>query len=192
MKCITLLVLLFAVAIFAQPTKPTWPKAFSASVEVDFWGEERRPHHLRWFYDQTENKDRIDGVHRWHDEYYLARTIFNHAIGKEYTVFRQMEYVTCIYRDINSTLPKPNFDNVEYRGTALIDYRTAYRWREHVDRVTLEYYDDAATREPLRIDVADERRGFVVTWKFRGVDACAQDPSVFVISPEIQAICNAV
>eukprot|EP01121_Diplochlamys_sp_Union-15-3_P006352 TRINITY_DN16848_c0_g1_i1.p1 TRINITY_DN16848_c0_g1~~TRINITY_DN16848_c0_g1_i1.p1 ORF type:complete len:197 (-),score=38.18 TRINITY_DN16848_c0_g1_i1:34-624(-) len=192
-KLVALFLILFSASVLAQnPSKPVWPKEFSTGVEVDEWNGRREPHFLRWFYSVTVNKDRFDGVGVWRDEYYYNRVVFDHVQQKEYFVVHQPELVACFVMAINTTLPKPNFENVEYRGTELIDYQLAYRWRENIpDRgITFEYYDSVASREPLRIDVIDERRRTSNTWKFRGFDACTQSPDVFNISPEIQAICN--
>eukprot|EP01121_Diplochlamys_sp_Union-15-3_P015727 TRINITY_DN524_c0_g1_i4.p1 TRINITY_DN524_c0_g1~~TRINITY_DN524_c0_g1_i4.p1 ORF type:complete len:200 (-),score=40.71 TRINITY_DN524_c0_g1_i4:13-612(-) len=193
MKFGLLFIVLFAVSVLSQtPTKPVWPKAFSTSVEVDEWNGQRRPHFFRWFYDQSQQKDRFDGVTFWLDEAYFSVTIFDHKAGKEWRIFYQREFTTCYQRSINGTLPVPPLDDVEYRGVALIDYQAAYQWRERIPDVgiTFEYFDNVISREPVRIDVRDERRGITQTWKFRSFDACIQDSSIFELPQNVQDSCN--
>jgi hypothetical protein len=46
----------------ANPTNPSWPPAFSASVLAISNDFEQGPRFFRWFYSQTANMDRMDGM----------------------------------------------------------------------------------------------------------------------------------
>lgn len=71
---VTLLLVLAAVAIAlaANPTAPKWPGAFSASVMAT-GGVGQPPRFFRWFYSDTIDKGRFDGMGYWNDEMVLHR-----------------------------------------------------------------------------------------------------------------------
>jgi len=195
MKVILLLLLVVVLALAQTPSKPTWPRRWSASVRVVGWDHlHTRDHFFRWFYDAAENKDRIDGLGYFQDELYFAARIFDHAKDRRYEVYYQQETVVCFTRPINGSLPKPTFDDARYIGKAIDDYVPVYHWIEtsRDSRFTFQYYDTQDTRKPLRMYFADNRDRRAVTFYFHEFDTCNQDPNIFVIPAEILAQCNAI
>eukprot|EP01120_Amphizonella_sp_Union-15-10_P005978 TRINITY_DN184_c0_g2_i3.p1 TRINITY_DN184_c0_g2~~TRINITY_DN184_c0_g2_i3.p1 ORF type:complete len:200 (-),score=27.82 TRINITY_DN184_c0_g2_i3:45-644(-) len=185
---------LLSVAIAQQPSRPVWPTAFSASVEhrrhEPF--ERHEPRFHRFYYDSVKNKDKITGIEEWHAEYYWTERIFDHNIQREYTVYLQRGSSVCFYRSINTTLPKPNFANVNYIGQSLINYEPVYHWIE-TDRtrgITFQYFETVKYREPKRIEVSHDREGRSETWNFFEFDSCPQDPELFDLPAAVRNTCN--
>ena len=89
------------------------------------------------------NKDRLDGIVRYADEFYFASLYFDHSKATEYHVFYQESTAVCYTSKINTTLPKPNFNNLNYIGKALLDYVPVYHWYEENRQrdLTFQVYD---------------------------------------------------
>jgi len=194
MKAVVLALLAcFVAVVLAQtPPKPDWPAGWSATVQVER-SDEREPYFFRWFWDQSQQKDRIDGLHRWHDELYWGRRIFDHPAKEEISIFYQEGLVNCITRPINQTLPKPNFAQLEYRGTAVLFYTPVYHWyfRDIIRGHTYQVYDRQDNREIVRVDVQDERARRSEQYTFFEYDVGLQDPELFKIPSLIADICKA-
>eukprot|EP01120_Amphizonella_sp_Union-15-10_P009957 TRINITY_DN388_c0_g1_i8.p1 TRINITY_DN388_c0_g1~~TRINITY_DN388_c0_g1_i8.p1 ORF type:complete len:197 (-),score=22.61 TRINITY_DN388_c0_g1_i8:50-640(-) len=184
---------LLVLAVVSQtPTQPIWPRYFSASVAQHHYNNREPPRFFRWFYDSAKNKDRFDGVVDFADERIWAQAIFDHTIQRETVVFFQQSTVSCYYRSINSTLPKPNLTNLQYIGVALIDDLPVYHWIEN-DRtrgVTFQYYETIRYREPKRIDVSSDREDRSETWLFYEFNVCSQDPELYDVPAFIRATCT--
>jgi len=193
MKIANIIALLF-VTIYAQK-KPVWPKQFSTSVTIHGWGgEEHRDHFFRWFYDQTQNKDRLSGPQRWLDEWYFSTSIFDHTAKKEWRVYYQEQLFTCFVGPLNTTLPVPNFDAATFIGKAEMDYLIVDHWieRSHDGRVVHQIYDRADNLTPVRLDRAEPMLGRAQTFKFHEWDLAPQDPDVFQLPAAVLANCNTV
>jgi len=152
----------------------------------------RPPAFFRWFWDTTQNKDRLDGVIEFQRRHHFAEMYFDHPKGTEYDVLWQNETAVCFTKPINTTIPKINFGPFEFIGKALVDYAPAYHWYYH-DRENghvYQVYDTQDTRQLLRIDIANERRREAVVWTFFEMDVGPQDPLVFTINPAILATCK--
>jgi len=193
MKAVLIVVLIALCAFaYAQPPKPVWVNAFSATVSGHRTGEPH-PHFFRWFYDFRANKDRFDGVVRWHDEPWFTEVIYDHSKKVEYAIFREPATIVCITNTLNRTIPRPNFQNVVYFGTAIVNYVPAYVWYENdtARRISFFVYDDQVTRRVLRMDVDDRDRHVSESWTFLEFDAGPQDPNLFVVPANILAQCTA-
>eukprot|EP01119_Soliformovum_irregulare_P010964 TRINITY_DN270_c0_g1_i3.p1 TRINITY_DN270_c0_g1~~TRINITY_DN270_c0_g1_i3.p1 ORF type:complete len:209 (+),score=63.12 TRINITY_DN270_c0_g1_i3:131-757(+) len=180
----------------ADPPKPTWPKDFSASLDVQNWNthERIRNRHgfYRWFYSSARNMDRIDGLVDFGGELVVSNQFFDHAAKKHYAVFYQADLATCFIVHLNRTLPHPNFDNVRYAGKAVFDYETVNHWfAENRERThTINYYDTEAERLPARMDWHDAQRGETAIIKFREFDEGTQGEHIFTIPEEVLRSCN--
>eukprot|EP01120_Amphizonella_sp_Union-15-10_P006118 TRINITY_DN1918_c0_g1_i1.p1 TRINITY_DN1918_c0_g1~~TRINITY_DN1918_c0_g1_i1.p1 ORF type:complete len:205 (+),score=36.43 TRINITY_DN1918_c0_g1_i1:51-665(+) len=202
MKQLLVLLSFFVIAVLSQtpisptsspnPTIPKWPYYFSASVVAHSNNREEPPRFARWFYDSVKNKDRLDSISEWHSELYWTERIFDHSIQREYMIFFQQGSVSCYYRSINTTLPKPNFSNFVYIGRALIDEVPVYHWidNDRTNGITIQYYEDIKYREPKRIDLANDRERRSETWIFYEFDTCSQDPELFDVPAFIRSSCN--
>jgi len=188
---IVLLVCVFATVAWAQtPSKPVFPPQFSATIT---WSHQMGPPIFgRWFYSQSVNKDRFDGMAEWNGERYFAERIFDATSGFEYDIFYQDNYAACVYRKINGSLPHPNLQAFNYVGKALVGYTPVYVWtfNDTAQRVLLRYEDTEDERAPRRFDVDIERFHQATTIEFFEFDAGPQDPELFVIPPEILQNCN--
>jgi len=192
MKIVIVIALLVAVALAQQ--KPVWPKAASASIFLEGWGEDRpeERHFFRWFYDQAAGKERLDGIQFHLGERYWTETIIDTITKREYFVVYQGNLVTCYNRPHNRSLPNPNFDNARFIGKAEIDYRVVNHWTERSPegRDISQIYDRADNGEIVRID--DHRRERVLIVHFHEFDAGTQDSALFVLPDDVKAICNTV
>jgi len=190
---VAIILALLVVAVFAQ-TKPIWPTAASASLFVEGWSD--RPedrHYFRWFYDETAKKERIEGPQRHLGEFYWTESILDTALEKQWFVVHQPGLVICYVGKTNRTLPHPNFANIRFIGKTVINYRVADQWTEQRDnRDFAQIYDREDNGEILRIDVNDPRVGHTVKFHFNEFNAGTQDPSLWVLPADIQAICTDV
>jgi len=192
-KVILALLVCFFVAVLAQspPPKPDWPAAWSATVMVER-SDDVIPHFYRWFWDMSQNKDRLDGLVKFRDEFYFAELIFDHTAKKAYEIFYQDDVVNCFSKPLNTTLPKPNFGGLIFRGNAMINFIPAYHWsfNNQINGHHYQVYDRQDSRELLRIDFDDTRKRRQETWNFFEFDVGLQDPTLFKIPDPIMAICN--
>eukprot|EP01121_Diplochlamys_sp_Union-15-3_P010873 TRINITY_DN309_c0_g1_i1.p1 TRINITY_DN309_c0_g1~~TRINITY_DN309_c0_g1_i1.p1 ORF type:complete len:193 (-),score=40.00 TRINITY_DN309_c0_g1_i1:52-630(-) len=190
----TLLIALAILAVAFAQTKPTWPSYFSATVEISHRDRLEPPRFHRWYYDSVQNKDKFNGVEEYRGERYYAERIFDHKAQKEWALFFQRDSVLCLTRSINWTLPKPNFNNFEFIGKALIDDQPVNHWIDN-DRQReriYQYFDLISNGNPKRIDVDDRRERRSETWIFHEFDACPQDPNLYTVPKVIEATCNPV
>ena len=135
--------------------------------------------------------DRFDGLTDWKGEEYFAEVIIDHKSQTQTNVYYDRESVVCFKHANNRTIPRPNFDDFEYRGLALIDYNVVLHWAERVrGDIFVEYFEAQTGRFPVQFNVHDLRRENVVTWRFMEFDAAPQDPSLFTLPSAINAVCN--
>jgi len=153
---------------------------------------EREGHFFRWFWDRTLNKDRIDGIQQFKDEFYFAEIVFDHAGGKEYRVYYQPGAINCFEHPINGSLPKPTFAQFNYIGKAIVNYQPAYHWiyEDKLRGRIFALYDRQDNREILRIDIDDTVRRRSESWVFFEYQVGAQNKEIFEINPLILAQCN--
>jgi hypothetical protein len=197
MKAVVLAAVLcvcFVAALSADvklPLKPLWPDAFSSTVAVRRT-REFRPSFFRWFYDSQQMKDRIDGIVRFQDEFYFATLYFDHPKAMMYSVFYQESTAVCFTSKINTTLPKPNFNNLNYVGKALIDLTPSYHWfvEDRLRDLTFQVYDRQDNREVLRIDFDNGRRERAESWTFLELDIGSQGTEIFQVPANILAQCT--
>jgi len=183
------------ITVWSQtPTKPVWPKAASASLFIEGWGEERRERiFVRWFYDETAGKERLDGTQRFEGELYFTNTILDATTQKEWFVVHQPGLVSCWVGAWNHSLPHPNFDNARFAGKAEIDYRVVNHWIERGPdgRDISQIYDRADNGQIVRIDFEDRRRR-ALSVHFHEFNAGTQDPSLWDLPAQIKNICNQI
>jgi len=175
----------------AIPLKPLWPKAFAASVAIQK-SDDPMPGFFRWFWDEAQNKDRIDGLVTFQGERYFAEIIFDHPNGREYNIFYQGGLVVCLMNKINTTIPKPNFDNMEFIGKAIVGFEAANHWfvEDRAKGFTFQIYDSQATRRVLRFDIDDGRRHRAESWTFFEFDEGPQSKELFEIPSAIKSQCT--
>jgi len=171
-----------------------WPNAASASVFVHGWERRDDRHFIRYFFDTTLGKERIDGPRMHNGEMYFTTTILNTATMREYFIIHQGSLVECYERASNASIPHPDFKRARYIGKAEIDNVIVDHWieRDHMGRDHLQIFDRADNGYIVRTDWDDGRRGHAVTFQFHEWDVAAQDPNMFVVNPNILAICNSV
>jgi len=115
------------------------------------------------------------------------------VLSIQWFVVYQPGLVICNVGKTNRTLPHPNFANARYVGKAEINYRVVDHWVERAqNRDFSQIYDRNDNKEIVRIDIDDPRIGHAVTFHFNEFDAGSQDPSLWVLPPEIVAICNQI
>jgi len=194
MKIILFVALLISLCLAQAPVKPLWPAAASTSIFVENFERRETRHFLRYMYDQTQGKERIDGPREWLGEWYWTVTILNTQTKREYFIIYQEDLVECYDRPSNYTIPKPNFDNLRYVGKAEIDLVVADHWMERSPsgRDVLSFFDNANDHYLMRTDFDDERRGHVVIFRFHEWNAHSQDPNLFMVPANILPICNAI
>lgn len=213
-----------AVTLSQKPSPPQWPSAFSATVAshrsdrrhpgtLTNYDRRGRVHlsvtsflvtykflsfkfleFFRWFYDANQNKDRFDGIIEFQGERYFAEHIFDHTAKKDYRIFYQQGLAVCIVSNLNRTLPKPNFQNAEYIGKALINYEPAYHFY-HMDRTNgfnYQVYERISNQRVIRIDLDDIRRHMAESFTFLEIDYAPQDKNLFVIPSPILSQCQSV
>eukprot|EP01121_Diplochlamys_sp_Union-15-3_P010289 TRINITY_DN2880_c0_g1_i7.p1 TRINITY_DN2880_c0_g1~~TRINITY_DN2880_c0_g1_i7.p1 ORF type:complete len:198 (-),score=29.12 TRINITY_DN2880_c0_g1_i7:19-612(-) len=195
MKVFILLCALFALAL-AQ-TRPLWPKAASASIHVQGYGERREERHFfRWFYDEAAGKERFEGPHEWRGEFYWSIRILDTVAKKEWFVVFQEGLVECFTGADNHSLPHPHFERAHFVGKAEIDYTLVDHWieRDGEGRELVSIFDRADNGEIKRIDMSalHSRRPHAVTIHFHEIDEGTQDPTLWTLPAEIQSICNNV
>jgi len=194
MKAIVLSLLFFVAFVASQtPSKPTWPAAFSSTIIET--SPNAPDHYDRYFYDAKLNSERTDGTRRINEVTYF-RTLIKNATDKvEYEVLVdvQNDQTTCFTRASATPILVPNFSNFTYVGKALVGVVVTNLWLDQVRNSTsfYQYFDDATTRTPVRIDGNNQQRGGDFTWTFREVDVGAQDPNLFVLPPALKALCPA-
>jgi len=175
------------------PNKPTWPNAFSATLEIHR-NNNPRPDFWRQFFDYTKQVDRFDGLVDFRGDRFFANIYLLHNIGRQYNVLYQFNEVLCFYHPINSTVPKPDFTNWSYGGKALVQYQVADHWyfRDQSRGEFLQYYDNADNTNPLRFDFEIRRNGTSVDeqWFFHEFDGRSQDPNLFDLPVAVKSICN--
>jgi len=171
--------------------KPKFPAAFSSTIIVGR-SDDPMPAFYRWFWDTKVQKDRIDGVVRFADELYFATRIFDHPKGTEYHVFYQESTAVCYTSKINTTLPKPDFSNLDFVGKALIDYIPVYHWyvEDRLRDLTFQVYDRQDNREVVRLDFDDGRRGRAESWTFVEIDVGSQGAEIFQVPTNILPQCT--
>jgi hypothetical protein len=117
-------------------------------------------------------------------------------LKKEWFVVAQPGLVECFTGADNHSLPHPDFTMARFVGKAEIDYRVVDHWvqRGADGRDVIQVFDRADNGEIKRIDVDARvaRRDHAVSLHFHEYNAGAQDPSLFVLPPEIVTICNNV
>jgi len=188
MKAFILFVVAILAIVFAQPSPPSWPATFSATIAIS--DQRFGTGFVRWYYDATLNKDRWDGTGFYQGETYFATRIFDHNAEIETSVFYQLDFAICITRPINGTsLPKPSFTNITYIGKALIDYDAVYHWIEVNRNGTFQYFDRVDNRETKRLDWHSVGHQDALSLDFLEFDETAQDASLFTVPAIIQPTC---
>eukprot|EP01087_Luapelamoeba_hula_P009016 TRINITY_DN229_c0_g1_i1.p1 TRINITY_DN229_c0_g1~~TRINITY_DN229_c0_g1_i1.p1 ORF type:complete len:199 (-),score=24.61 TRINITY_DN229_c0_g1_i1:100-696(-) len=193
MKVVIVLLCFCVAAALAAPPAPLWPAGWSATIEYkDSFNPQAG--FFRWFWDSRMHKDRVDGISQWHDEYYYAERIFDHAKGTEYAIFFQPGTVNCFTRPINTTMPQPNFSNLRYIGNATVGYQPAFHWfyDDAAMGRTWQVYDRQDNRELLRIDVSHHRNRRAESFTFWEFSAGVQDATLFDVPAQIADQCNAI
>jgi len=167
--------------------------AAATSVLIYGWDRREDTHFFRWFYDETASKERFDGPNRFLGEWYFTESIIDTKAHREMTVVHQEDLVMCFNRNSNVSIPHPTFDAARYVGKTEIDYVLCDHWVISANgRDVFQIYDDSSSQEILRLDYDDPRRGHAVVFRFYEWDASPQDPSLWVLSPDILAICTPV
>lgn len=191
-----LFIALLVVSSFAAaPNKPAWPLDFSTTVSVNIEGKPY-PDFLRWFYSSAKDVDRLDGLQDFAGEIVFAERYFNHKSQREYALFFTAGgAVECVDRAITNPLPKPQFRNFTYAGTALIDYVPVYQWFERVKTPQgedfLQYFETQNDRTPARFIFLSTGKPAIQIDYFEW-DSAGQAARIFEIPTEIKASCNAV
>jgi len=186
------LVLLALTLVLAQnPSKPQWPKAFSASI---YARRNVEPHHeyFRWFWDENVQKDRFDGMVKFRGEEWFAEIIADHPSGIRYNVFYQNEEVVCYTNAIKKTMFHPNMTVFNYHGKSMVNFRPAYEWiAEDTDaKMTWHLFDDQGTREILRVDAFNHTSEHSEAWTFWEMDVGPQDPNLFILPSLVEKNCT--
>jgi hypothetical protein len=189
-----LLILAALIALTIAQSKPNWPNAASTSLFIHGWERRGDRHFLRWFYDRTTGKERIDGPREFLGEPYWTTTILNTMTHREYHIIHQGSLVLCFERATNMSIPHPNFDRVRYIGKAEFEYNVVDHWIERTaeGRDHLQIYDRVDNFYVVRNDWDDGRRGYATTFEFHEWNVGAQDPALFAIPQAILNICTTV
>jgi len=177
----------------ADPSKPKWPTAFSASVLARRSDRDhRREDFFRWFYDSNQEMERFDGMVIWHNEPHWALIIVDYSSMVRFSVFFQEDEATCIKESINHTMIKPDFSSFSYAGTSLVGYQPTYHWTARDQkRDFFQLWDAQSSRDIVRIDVVNPV-GDNERWNFMEIDAVSQDPNLFVLPDIILTNCNSM
>eukprot|EP01113_Clastostelium_recurvatum_P018998 TRINITY_DN223_c0_g1_i1.p1 TRINITY_DN223_c0_g1~~TRINITY_DN223_c0_g1_i1.p1 ORF type:complete len:230 (-),score=72.23 TRINITY_DN223_c0_g1_i1:91-741(-) len=193
MKAFALAILAVAlpVALAQTPSKPVWPKAFSASVLEEFPGSP--PHFDRLFWDSNLKCERRDGSRSFGPNQRPVRfeSIVNFNERIDYEVFFERDQVQCHARPAYGNFTQPDFNQFTYVGRALIGQVVTNFWaNQNKTRGTFfSYWEDAVSREPVRMDLLDkENRETRLT--FMEFDAAPQDPALFILPDAIKATCT--
>jgi len=190
MKVILALACFVVIALAANPTPPVWPTAFSATIlHTDAFGGMRVS---RWFYDNVNMVERFDGLRMWQGEMYWIEDIRDYTTDVNTFVAFLQEEVSCFTGPVNGTMIDPNFQDFQYAGLSFVGFTKANHWmlNNQNQGMFLQLWDDAVSREIIRIDIANEYNGMSETWTFMEMNVGAQDPSLFVVNPTIAPICN--
>jgi len=169
----------------------------AASTSVFIHGFERREdrHMVRWFFDRTAGKERIDGDREFLGERYWTTTILNTMTKREYFIVHQGSLVMCFDRPTNTSIPTPDFANARYIGKAELEMNIVDHWIQRDPnemRDIIQIYDRSDNQMVLRVDFDDRRRGHVARFEYHEWDVGMQDPNLFVIPAPIMAICTAI
>jgi len=185
--------LLSLIALVCAQTKPNWPMAASASLFIRGFERREDRHMVRWFFDRTAGKERIDGDREFLGERYWTTTILNTNTKREYFIIHQGSLVMCFDRPTNNSIPHPDFGMARYIGKAEYEMNIVDHWiQREGERDVSQIYDRTDNQYVLRIDFDDRRRGHVVRFDFHEWDVGAQDPNLFVVPAPIMAICTNV
>jgi len=151
-------------------------------------------HFLRWFYDRTAGKERIDGAREFLGERYWTTTVLNTNTKREYFVVHQGSLVMCFERASNFTIPHPTFDRARYIGKAELEFNIVDHWieRDMGGRDYLQIYDRVDNHYVIRMDLDETRRAHVVRFEFHEWDAAPQDPNLFNLPQQILALCTTI
>jgi len=131
----------------------------------------------------------------WNDEMYFSTTIFDHSAEVQTDVFSQPDgLINCFDHAINGTVPDPSLGVFTYVGSTLINYVPCYHWFyfDKPANTTIQYYDTQTERVPARMDFASFNGGNAVSWLFTEFDDGPQDSNLFVVDPDVEAVCNQV
>jgi len=190
---LVLALIAFGCVCAQNPSKPVWPKQFAATVRIDRSDAEgyHRTDVVRWFYDYTKSKERLDGMSEWHREYYFTTYIADYTAKTQYSVYYRENEVSCITSPTNGSMVLPDFSAFRFAGGSLVDYQTAYHWilDSTSNHHFYQYWDRQDNREPLRIDLVNEETGRDETWTFHEFDAGAQDNALFEVPDTIAPLC---
>eukprot|EP01102_Stenamoeba_stenopodia_P001407 TRINITY_DN1120_c0_g1_i1.p1 TRINITY_DN1120_c0_g1~~TRINITY_DN1120_c0_g1_i1.p1 ORF type:complete len:200 (-),score=51.33 TRINITY_DN1120_c0_g1_i1:90-689(-) len=168
------------------PPTPIWPSAFSATVSITS-AFQPFPIFFRWFYSQSADYSRGDGVDEFFGEFYVVTRYFDHTNQVQYNVYYREDTVTCVKTPLTHSLPDPDFSQFSYRGTALINYQTADVWESSPAGANYVYYE--ANNKPIRFDATNTTTATTVSFNFWEFDIGTQDSNLFVIQPDVAAIC---
>jgi len=190
MKYIILVVLAVELILAQQPSPPTWPAAFASTVIAN-GNQQRGPRFFRWFFDSTNQVERFDGIREFAGSMYFIEDIRDYATTTNYLIAFQMDEVSCWTNPTNGSMNIPDFNNFDWVGYSLVDYRKCNHWvyRNRHDGFFAQIWDDATSRDLVRIEVATFEYGSE-TWDFLELDAGAQDQSLFVVPAAIAGICT--
>jgi len=147
---------------------------------------------LRYFFDQTAGKERIDGPRIFGGEFFWTTTILNTMTKREYFIVHQGSLIQCFERATNMSVPKPNFDRARYIGKAEIETNVVDHWIERTPegRDHISIFNRVDNGQIVRMDFEDGRRPHATTFEFHEWNAGAQDPNLFTVPSSILAICN--
>eukprot|EP01102_Stenamoeba_stenopodia_P023307 TRINITY_DN9_c0_g1_i1.p1 TRINITY_DN9_c0_g1~~TRINITY_DN9_c0_g1_i1.p1 ORF type:complete len:214 (-),score=53.55 TRINITY_DN9_c0_g1_i1:109-693(-) len=184
------LVLAFVAAVAAQSSPPVWPSDFSATIILTT-SQNPYPFFLRWFYSQTLNQERFDGVIEHEGQRYFAERLFDFNQDNETDVFfgNGGQSVFCFTDSINYPLVKPDFSSFNFFGQSLVDEEVANLYIYAPQGALMQYWTTQAG-EPKRFDYANSTSNFNVAYDFIEFDAGLQDPTLFTIPAAIRSVCR--
>jgi len=191
MKAIIFVVLSVIAVAFAQVSPPSWPSAFSATILA------KRSHNgfpvehmIRWFYDYSQQKERIDGPAFWHNEVYMATRIVDYTSNIETDIFFQEDVATCLEINVNWTMPDPDFSKFSYMGTSIVGlWKANYFTFQDQRGDWFNLWSKVTTNEILRVNMATPYF-MEETWTFLEMDVSSQDSDLFIIPDLISGQCN--
>jgi len=195
MLVVVLLIAVVALVSAANPPSPVWPTAFTASVLVDSNDPQNPPGFFRWIYSSTLAKERFSGIGQWQGLMVYWERLFDFNADNMWNIYYHSDgSVVCFTGKINGTLPHPVFTSFTYLGKALDGYNPVYHWYYantfQGQNITMQYYDNQATREPARFDIADLNKQTALTLQYMEFDDEPVDSSLFNVPALILSQCN--
>jgi len=198
-RFVILFVALFALAFAASPSPPSWPSGFSASVSKTYTysGSTLPSIFYRWFYSEALNKERTDTVTQVNGENAYWTTIINANAEKEWNIYvLNDDEITCyenqfFLTNVSALSLAPQLPFFFYIGQSLVGFEVVNHWSyfNFTYNTTYQYYENTKSRAPVKLDVV-YAGVYQTTYSFFEFDGGDQDPSLFVIDPNILQICS--